>query len=304
MRGSESRENNTPSTCGSTYRARGRLVRVIRPAVAAAVAVLSLTTSTPVLASTGPPALRVMTFNIHAGRDGDGDLDVRRTAAVIRSSGAEVVGLQEVDVHWSPRSAWRDQARLLAELVDMRVYFAPIYTRPPPRPGAPARRYGLAVLSRYPIVRAENHGIARRSTSEQGSRPRPAPGFPEVIVRVGTAVLHVYATHLDHRPDPSVRRAQVRDMLAIMSRDGRAARQVLLGDLNAVPGSEELGALWETFEDAAAVHPPAPATYPAHDPAKRIDYVAVSGGVDVTGSRVPRTTASDHRPVVADLVLS
>jgi len=41
-----------------------------------------------------PTTLRVMTFNIHAGHG-----DLTRTAAVIRESHADVVALQEVDVH-------------------------------------------------------------------------------------------------------------------------------------------------------------------------------------------------------------
>ena len=53
--------------------------------------------------------LRVASFNIHHGVGLDGKLDLDRIAEVVRSTGAEVVGLQEVDRHLSVRSGWIDQ---------------------------------------------------------------------------------------------------------------------------------------------------------------------------------------------------
>jgi endonuclease/exonuclease/phosphatase family metal-dependent hydrolase len=44
-------------------------------------------------------------------------------------------------------------------------------------------------------------------------------------------------------------------------------------------------------------------TYPADVPARRIDYVTVSRDVAVRHATVPKTLASDHRPVLADLTL-
>ena len=44
-----------------------------------------------------PATLRVMTWNIRHGEGLDGRVDLERIAAVIRASGADLVGLQEVD---------------------------------------------------------------------------------------------------------------------------------------------------------------------------------------------------------------
>jgi endonuclease/exonuclease/phosphatase family metal-dependent hydrolase len=44
-------------------------------------------------------------------------------------------------------------------------------------------------------------------------------------------------------------------------------------------------------------------TYPADQPSKRIDYVLVSRDFRVAAAHVPASDASDHRPVVVDLVL-
>lgn len=245
-------------------------------------------------------ALRVMNFNIHTGIGSDGTLDLARTAAVIRDSRADVVGLQEVDVHWDARSDFRDQARDLARLLHMRVFFAPIYDLPPLSEGAPRRQFGVAVLSRHPIVHTENHLLTRLSTQEPNPVPRPAPGFAEAVVLVRGVPVHVYATHLDYRADSAVRELQVADTLRILATDPRGARQVLLGDFNAEPAAPELAPLWTRLADVWTSAEPG-FTYPADVPVKRIDYVAVSPAVRVHGATVPATPASDHRPVVADL---
>ncbi|WP_405714827.1 MULTISPECIES: endonuclease/exonuclease/phosphatase family protein [unclassified Streptomyces] len=256
------------------------------------------------LAHESPVPLRVATYNIHAGAGMDNVFDLDRQTAELRSLDADVIGLQEVDVRWGDRSEWRDLAGELAGRLGMQVSFAPIYRLDPLTPGAPMREFGVAVLSRYRIVSAENHDITRLSTQDPNPVPAPAPGFGEVVLRVKGLPVHVYATHLDYRGDPSLRIAQVADTRRIMAEDRvserRPVRQILLGDFNAAPAAPELAPLWQELDD---VEPGGP-TYPAQDPVQRIDYVAVSKDtVRVRDAAVAETLASDHRPVVADLLL-
>jgi endonuclease/exonuclease/phosphatase family metal-dependent hydrolase len=181
----------------------------------------------------------------------------------------------------------------------MRVFFAPIYDFAPATPGAARRQYGVAVLSRYPIIHAENREITRLSTQTPNPVPAPAPGFADVTVTVRGVHVHVYSTHLDYRSDPSIRHAQVTDMLNILAAD--SGPKVLVGDFNAEPQAAELSALWQHGPRDAA--PNGGKTYPALNPVKRIDLVTVSPDVSVLGAREVAATASDHRPVVADLLL-
>ncbi|MFE6764443.1 endonuclease/exonuclease/phosphatase family protein [Streptomyces sp. NPDC057689] len=248
--------------------------------------------------------LRVATYNIHAGAGMDNVFDLDRQVAALRALDADVIGLQEVDVRWGDRSEWRDLAAELGRRLRMHVSFAPIYSLDPVAPGDPRREFGVAVLSRYRIVSAENHDLTRLSTQDPNPVPAPAPGFGEVVLKVRGLPVHVYATHLDYRADPSVRVAQVADTRRIMAEDQRAerrpVRQILLGDFNAPPTAPELAPLWKELTD---IEPGGP-TYPAQDPVQRIDYVAVSKDtVRVRGAAVAETLASDHRPVVADLLL-
>ncbi|MGW9498970.1 endonuclease/exonuclease/phosphatase family protein [Streptomyces prasinus] len=279
-----------------------RPVRAI--ATGAALTALLFATASPApAAGTGTPGpdapgvpLRVATYNIHAGAGEDGVFDLDRTARALRDLNADVIGLQEVDVHWGDRSGFVDEARALAGKLDMRVFFAPIYDLDPAAEGAERRRYGVAVLSRHPVIGAENHEITRLSTQTPDPVPAPMPGFAEVTIEVGGAHVHVYSTHLDHRADPSVREAQVADMLDVLAVD--RGPKILVGDFNAEAAAPELASLWQRLRDA---DPDGGGTYPAADPVKRIDLVAVSSGITVTGAEAVATEASDHRPVVTDL---
>lgn len=285
--------------------------------VALAVTTLALTTGLAPSAVAGargpagsppPVELRVATYNIRAGSGGDNVFDLDRTAAAIAETGADVVALQEVDVAWGARSLNLDVAQELAGRLDMHVGFAPIYSLEPAAAGEPRREYGVAVLSRYPVLEFINHDLTRLSTQGADPVPEPAPGFAEMVVQAKGSRVHVYSTHLDYRADPTVREMQVADTLEILAADGEGADQVLLGDFNAPPASPELAPLWEQLTDAFRQVGQGPgATYPARTPTARIDYVAVSPGIDVVDAHVPDTTlarqASDHRPVVADLLL-
>ncbi len=250
---------------------------------------------------TGVPAptrtLRVMTYNMQAG---GGHLD--SIAAVIRRSGAEVVALQEVDVYWHARSDFADQAAELARQLGMSARFAPIYVLPGEAKGAPAREYGVALLSRLPIVAFTNHAITRLSTQAEHASPALMPGFLEATVNVRGVRVRIFNTHLDYRGDPAVRRQQVTESLAII---GEATTPVLMfGDFNASPTAPELRPLLSRLHDAWTDSLNPGFTYPASKPVRRIDYVLTSRHFRVVASHVLDTQASDHRPVVVELIFA
>lgn len=245
-----------------------------------------------------PVALRVMTFNIHAGQEG---LDA--VAAAIRDVRPDVVALQEVDVHWSERSAFVDQTAALAAATGMEVRFAPIYSLDPERTDGPRREYGLALLSRFPVRGWRNLELTRISTLF-GGPPHPMPGFLEATLDVEGTPVRVFSTHLDYRPDPATRTAEVRETLEVLAE--ASGPTILMGDLNAPPDAEALRPLFGPLRDAWAVARPDAGpgdglTYPAEAPVKRIDYVLVTPDVQVVDAQVVDTRASDHRPVVVSL---
>lgn len=251
--------------------------------------------------------LRVMSYNIHYGSGFDNVYNMERLANVMSESGADIIGLQEVDAHWGSRSNFEDEIKLLSVKLDMNYFFAPIYDMDPINPGQPRRQFGVAVLSKYPIIAANNDEITRLSTQTPNAEPAPAPGFADVLINVKGVHVPVYVTHLDYRSDPTVRKMQVADMLNIMSKDHR--EKILLGDMNAAPNAPELAPLFQYFNDILSMPNPSTGetsnnyTFPANNPNERIDYILTTQGIKAASYNVINTLASDHRPVIADLIL-
>jgi endonuclease/exonuclease/phosphatase family metal-dependent hydrolase len=238
--------------------------------------------------------LRVATFNIHHGVGLDGVLDLARIAATVERTGAEVVGLQEVDRHWSERSNFVDQATRLADVLDMHLAFGANLDLDPPAPGAPRRQFGTAILSAYKIRAWTNTLLPRPLGGEQR-------GLLEGQIKVRGIPVRVFNTHLQH--DSQVERlaqvARIRQVLATANES-----VVLLGDLNATPDTPEIAGLTDLLVDAWVTAGVGDGfTFDAATPHARIDYVMSSGNVVARTAAVVTTDAADHLPVVADLAL-
>ena len=240
--------------------------------------------------------LRVATYNIQAG---GGNLD--SIASTIRSLNVDIIGLQEVDVHWSARSQFADQMTELSQKLGMQARFGAIYRVPNADATRPWRQFGVAVLSRYPIVDSRNHLLTRLSTQDTTLGPQPMPGLLEATIDVKGTRIQVFSTHLDYRANPSVRAQQALDMRAYVERSGGPT--IVFGDLNAGPDAPELKPLFAVLRDAWRSSTDPGLTYPATQPVKRIDYVLVSAAFAVQRAFVPSVLAADHRPVVAELIL-
>lgn len=241
--------------------------------------------------------IRVMTFNIAAG---SGDID--EIARVIQIHKPDIVGLQEVDVHWSERSNFIDQAGYLGESLDMHPFLGEIYSFESDNPNAPPRQFGLLILSKEPFIVQKNHHLTRLSTQASEPELKNLPGFPEIAVERDGIRFHVFNTHLDYRPDPAVRKMEVEEMMAVLgSVEGPI---ILMGDLNAQPDAEELQPLFNILQDVWHGNDQPGYTYPAEEPERRIDYILYSDHFRVKKVYVADTGASDHRPVVADFILT
>ena len=236
-----------------------------------------------------------MTFNIHHGVGSDGRLDLARVADVIATSGADVVGLQEVDRHFGARSEFVDQAGWLADRLGFHVEFGASIDLDPTEPQLPRRQYGNALLSRHPIEACHTEVLPRW----QGAH---APEDRTVLcahLTVAARAIHVYNTHLHHRTPPA-RLLQARHVADLLT--GLTDPVVLMGDFNAPPGTAEVREISRGLVDAweQAGHG-AGHTFSAARPRVRIDYVFVSRSLRVVAAEVLATLASDHRPVVVDV---
>ena len=229
--------------------------------------------------------VRVLSYNLHFGFDVRGWSDLEATARAIEASGAEVVGLQEVSRGWYVNGSADMLAWLQRRLRMPYARFA----------GASDAIWGNALLSRHPIV---DGGVV--SLPRQGVPLRRNYLWAELVVGAGRR-LRVVVTHLHHLEGPDgdrVRQAQLAPLLA--EEAGRPAT-VLMGDLNAEPGSPEIAMVRRAgLVDAFAAGGGRPAdelTWPSDRPDRRIDYLWLSPDLEASDFAATAGTASDHRGV-------
>ena len=236
--------------------------------------------------------VRVMSWNVHHGRGIDGRLDLDRIADEVEDSGADIVGLQEVDRHWGGRSGFADQAAELARRLHMHVVFGANLDLDPLQPGQPRRQYGTAILSDPPIHHWRNTPLPRTGNREQR-------GLLEALVTVRGVPIRFFTTHLqyDSQQERIAQVAAVREVIGVPQES-----VVLTGDLNARPGTPEIDAITEDLVDAWAEAGVGDGSTLSGGDA-RIDYVLHSNDVVARTAAVLSTDASDHLPVIADLVL-
>jgi endonuclease/exonuclease/phosphatase family metal-dependent hydrolase len=255
-----------------------------------------LTMSFLILMSCGqnePPKsqLTVMSYNIAAGF---GDIDA--IATVIAEADPDIVGLQEVDVNWGERSGFLDQAEYLGASLNMYTFFAEIYSFDADSTHLPARRYGLAFLSKYEFSSTKNHTLSRLSTQTDPPELIQLPGFAEVSIAVDGKTIRFFNTHLDYRADPSVRETQIQEMFDMMG--SLEEPVVLMGDLNAQPHANELAPVFTAFSDSWTDEKNPGFTFPGDAPFRRIDYIFHSKSIKSSGTKVIQSAKSDHAPVM------
>lgn len=263
---------------------------------------LALLLALPIAGGEGSHAegepLKLATFNIHHAEGDDGVLDLDRVAKVVRE--ADVVAFQEVDVRFRERSKLVDQAAALAKALGGDYAFGGNLIEG-------TGQYGVALVSRLPILSKRNHPLPRAPGREK-AEPR---GLLEVTIDVKGRPLRVFVTHLAHdsKPDRVLQVARIREVIA-----AGEGPFLLMGDLNFRPDSEESASLLAPARAGAA--PMAVDAWakvgkgPGHTiglggkSPGRIDYIFASPDLaaGLESARVDaETKASDHQPLFATL---
>lgn len=243
--------------------------------------------------------VRVLVYNIHAGKDAAGAPNLDSVAAVVRSTGADIVLLQEVDRD-TRRSGGVDQPAALARSTGFHAAFGRTLD-------FDGGQYGIAILSRWPIVAETLVHLPVDPPQERSGGSYEPRGALRVEVDAPAGRLVVVNTHLDPTGDDRWRRQEVQKVIAIVSaaRAESGARVIAGGDFNSTPESAVQDALrGAALRDAwAECGRGAGLTYPADVGRKRIDYLFLTGDLACARAEVVATQASDHRPVLVQLTV-
>ncbi|MHB1177283.1 MAG: endonuclease/exonuclease/phosphatase family protein [Daejeonella sp.] len=238
------------------------------------------------LSSLNAQNLKVMSYNIHIGQDVSGADQLKNIADFIKSSKADLVGVQEVDSVCN-RSGKIDQMKFLAENTGM--YYA--YARHFAFDGG---SYGIGILSRYPLNDIKDHRVILTSDGKSDAATR---ALLSVSLSRGNKKLTFATIHMDYRESNS-RFEQSKEMVKLFANMKQPV--ILTGDFNANPDTRELLNLETIFTDTGNG---AALSYPAVKPVKKIDYVMISKDhlAKVTKHKVFPVLYSDHLPVMSSL---
>ena len=236
--------------------------------------------------------LRIATYNIHKCRGVDGRVHPERVARVLEEINADIVSLQEVVSH-EGASISDHQADYLAGRLGL---FGAMGETRKHRGGA----YGNVTLSRwdFKMVRPIDITIGGR---EQRVALR-------TDIRVGHHVLHMFNVHLGtavRERRQQARRLVDRDLLRAMDISGP---RIVLGDFNEwVRGLVTKTLVAEFHLTDLRAHLPRARSYPALLPLLHLDHIYFDHHLRVEKAFYHRSRrsliASDHLPLVADLVL-
>ncbi|HET9013534.1 MAG TPA: glycoside hydrolase family 3 N-terminal domain-containing protein, partial [Gemmatimonadaceae bacterium] len=246
----------------------------------------------------GRPTARVLVYNIHAGKDAAGADNLTAVADLVRGTGADVALLQEVDQR-TRRSGGVDQPAVLAARTGMHVAFGSALDYD-------GGKYGVAVLSRWPIVSDTLIHLPVTPAQERAGGSREPRGALRVTVAGPTGRLTILDTHLDASGTDQWRRQEADSIVSLVAQARRADEIVIAGgDFNSTPesavqGAVRAGGLRDAWAECASGDG---LTYPAGVPVKRIDYLFLTGDVRCSSARVLETLASDHRPLFVELQL-
>ena len=243
-------------------------------------------------------AVRVLVYNIHAGKDAAGVDNLAGVVALVRGTRADVALLQEVD-QGTRRSGNVDQPAVLAQRSGYHVAFGSALDYD-------GGEYGVAVLSRWPITfdTLVHLPVDPPQTRAGGSREPRGALRADIATPYGS--LTVFNTHIDASREETFRLQEARVVDSLV-RAARATRPLVLlgGDMNSTPESQvqqnlRASGLRDAFAECGRG---TGLTFPADSAVKRIDYLYLTGGMRCTLAEVPATRVSDHLPLLVEVII-
>ena len=242
--------------------------------------------------------VRVVVYNMHAGKDAAGVDNLQRIVDFVRDARADVVLLQEVD-QGTRRSGGVDQPAVLAQRGGFHVAFGSALDYD-------GGKYGVATLSRWPITFDTLYRLPVDPPQERAGGSREPRGMLRADIASPFGSLIVFNTHIDASRDDTWRRQEAAVIVSTVTAARATRRLVFLGgDMNSTPESAvqdmvRSAGLRDAFAECGRGNG---LTFPSDSAVKRIDYLYLSAMARCARAEVVATRASDHRPLVVDVLL-
>lgn len=232
--------------------------------------------------------MKIMSFNTQHCLDYVNQrIDFELMAGVIRESGAEIVGLNEMRGE-GEIEGYTDQILTLSRLSGLEnYYFAKAIDV-----GGKNAPYGNGFLSKYPIESAETIMIPDPEVKREFGRYYETRCVLKARLSCGITVL---VTHFGLNPEEQENAVRT----VIENLEGEKC--ILMGDFNVLPDNDVLAPIRERLVDAATLFDGEKLSFPSDKPIKKIDYIFVTPDIALLSADIPAVVASDHRPHVAEI---
>lgn len=220
---------------------------------------------------------RIMSYNIQHGHGMDDQINLERTAELIRSENLDIVALQELD-SCCKRTEFVDQPNELARLTGMYMTFAPAID-------FQGGRYGVGILSR------EKPLSVRRI-------PLPGKGEARVLLIIELKQYVMACTHL------ALTEADRMASIPLITEAASSYSKpfLLAGDWNDSPQSDFIQAMAQHFTLLSGVDM---LTFPSDTPKECIDYIGLYKSshhhLQLQERAVIHTQNSDHLPIEIEI---
>ena len=226
-----------------------------------------------------PPArdtITILTYNIQQGYSAEGQQNYAGQLAQMQALKPDIIGLAECDTARIANGN-DDLVRYLADHLGMYSYYGPKTV---------AGTFGIALLSRYPILEQETYYLY--SEGEQVAAI-------VAMVDVGDQAWRVLVTHLGNG-GPMIQQQEFLDLV------GKAPeRTVAMGDFNFRPDSPQYALTTQVLQDAWTVRWPDWRDDLGQKPDTKIDHIFISSDLTVVDAQYVPKGPSDHPAVTAIL---
>ena len=221
--------------------------------------------------------VRIMNYNIRAGFNVKGYLDLEETARVIEGNGADIVTMQEVTRGWVINGSV-DNLEWLASRLGMHYFFIP----------ASDDVWGNAILSKYPMKILKSGFLPREGMPLRRS-------YMFVNIDIPGSNINICCTHLHQVVEQGeVREKQVQELLKQWNGLERTA---IMGDFNAEKGDKELEMMYSSglIDSQFELGKENDLTYIdilTYKPLKRLDFIWTTPDLKISDFKVPFSTSS------------
>lgn len=232
--------------------------------------------------------MKIMSFNTqHCLNYITREIDFDLFADTIRSSGADIIGLNEMRGEGSSAD-YQAQVDILAGKLGFHGFFAKAIDVNGVDP------YGNGILSRWPILSAEIIPVPDPVIPIPGGKWYESRCLLKARIAAPTP-LTVCVIHFGLNPDEQ--QNAVETVLSSIEEQNC----VLMGDFNVLPDDPVLAPIRAKMFDTADLFPAPLLSFPSDAPDRKIDYLFTSRDLRVTAADIPAIVASDHRPHTADI---